>query len=104
MALDTNEKLLIEKLTEALILMDADQQDIRTISEAKEVDEEFLIKAGQIFDQTEACDVCLHAFHSWRNTVDDETLLSFIDDWINWKQQNKDPYPQARIVKMKNRS
>jgi len=104
MALDTNEKLLLEKLVEALTLMHADQQDIRIISEAKKVDKDFLIKAGQIFDQTEACDVCGHAFHSWRNTVDDETVLSFIDDWINWKHQNKDPYPQARIVKMKKRS
>ena len=104
MALDTNEKLLIEKLAEALTLMHADQEDIRTISEATKIDEDFLIRAGQIFDQTEACDVCLHAFHSWRNTLDDETVLSFIDDWINWKHQNKDPYPQARIRKMKKRT
>jgi hypothetical protein len=40
---------------------------------------------------------------AWRNTLDDETILSFIDDWINWKKQNIDLNPKARIVKMRKR-
>lgn len=104
MALDKNEKKLIEKLVEALSLLKADEQDIRTIAETKKIDESFLIKAGQIFEETEACDVCRHAFHSWRNVLDDETILSFIDDWIKWKKKNKDLKPQARIVKMRKKA
>ena len=103
MALDKNETRFVEKLVEALTLMQADKQDIGTISETKKIDEEFLAKAGQIFNDTEACDVCGHAFHSWRKTLDDETILSFIDDWINWKKQNTDQDPKARIVKMRKR-
>ena len=103
MTLDKNEKLLTEKLVEALTLMQADKQDIRTIAETKKIDEDFLSKAGQIFDNTEACDVCRHAFHSWRKILDDETILSFIDDWIKWKKQNPDSNSKARIVKMKKR-
>ena len=103
MALDKNEKRLIEKLVEALRLLHADEQDIQSIAGAKKIDERFLAKAGQIFDQTEACDVCGHAFHSWRKILDDETVLSFIDDWIKWKKQNPDSRAKARIVKMKKR-
>lgn len=101
MALDTNEKRLVEKLVEALALLQADRKDIETILHTKRIDEEFLTKAGKIFDQTEACDVCRHAFHSWRNILDDETILSFIDDWIKWKKQNRINTPKARVVKMK---
>ncbi|HEU4860978.1 MAG TPA: hypothetical protein VFT15_14125 [Chitinophagaceae bacterium] len=90
MALDQNEKKLIEKLTSALNLLDASEKDLRMISSAKKIDANFLKKAGNIFDNTDACNVCRHAFHSWRNTLDDETVLSFIDDWINWKTQNTD--------------
>src|SRR6188474_1734449 len=97
MALDKNEKRLVEKLVEALTLVQADKHDIRIIAETKKIDEDFLAKANQIFNETEACDVCRHAFHSWRNTLDDETILSFIDDWINWKKQNIDLNPKARI-------
>ena len=101
MALDKNEKRLVEKLVEALTLIQADKEDIATISGTKNIDEDFLAKAGQIFDETEACDVCGHAFHSWRKILDDETILSFIEDWINWKKQNIELNPTARIVKMK---
>lgn len=87
MALDQNEKKLIEKLTVALNLLNASEEDLQMISSAKKIDVDFLKKAGNIFDNTEACNVCRHAFHSWRNTLDDETVLSFIDDWINWKTQ-----------------
>ena len=101
MALDPNEKKLVEKLVEALSLLEAGEQDIRTISETKNIDKDFFIKAGQMFEDTEACDVCRHAFHSWRNVLDDETILSFIDDWIKWKKQNPPLNPKARIVKMR---
>lgn len=101
MALDQNEKKLIEKLVDALTLLHADTNDIRTIAEAKKVDEDFLVKAGRIFEDTEACDVCRHAFHSWRNILDDETILSFIDDWLKWKRENKDVSAKARLVKMR---
>ena len=90
MALDQNEKRLIEKLTSALNLLNASEKDLQMISSAKKIDANFLEKAGNIFDNTDACNVCRHAFHSWRNTLDDETVLSFIDDWINWKTQNTD--------------
>ena len=101
MALDINEKKLIERLVEALSLLEADKQDILTIAETENINDDFLTKAGQIFENTEACDVCRHAFHSWRNVLDDETILSFIDDWIKWKKENKDSKPKARIVKMR---
>ena len=100
--LDKNENRLIQKLTEALTLLHADEDDIKTIQNAGKIDDAFLVKAGRIFEETEACDVCRHAFHSWRNTLDDETVLSFIDDWIKWKKQNKDT--SARIIKMRKRS
>lgn len=104
MALDKNEKRLVEKLVEALTLLEADEQDISMIAKTKQIDEEFLAKANQVFDGSEACDVCRHAFHSWRNTLDDETVLSFIDDWIKWKRENTDAGPKARVIKMKKRS
>ena len=103
MALDQNEKKLIEKLAEVLELLDASKKDIQAIIGSKKVDANFLKKAAEFFDNTDACNVCSHAFHSWRNTVDDETVLSFIDDWINWKKQNKNSSSQARVVKMKKR-
>ena len=90
MTLDQNEKRLIEKLTSALNLLNASKKDVQMISSAKKIDASFLEKAGNIFDKTDACNVCRHAFHSWRNTLDDETVLSFIDDWIKWKTQNTD--------------
>jgi hypothetical protein len=104
MALDTNEKRLIQKLIEALTLMQADKQDIHTISSAKKIDDNFLAAAGKIFDDTEACDVCSHAFHSWRKTLDDDTILSFIDDWINWKKTHMNDGTKAKVIKMKKRS
>ena len=104
MVLDNNEKRLVEKLVEALTLLQADERDITTISETQIIDEDFLAHAGKIFEETEACDVCSHAFHSWRKTLDDETILHFIDDWIKWKKENDDSNPQARIIKMKKRS
>ena len=104
MALDQNEKKLIEKLVEVLELLDASKQDIQSIMESKNVDADFLKRAAKIFDNTEACNVCSHAFHSWRHRVDDETVLSFIDDWINWKKQNKGSASQAPVIKMKKRS
>lgn len=88
MTLDQNEKKLIEKLASVLELLNASKEDLKIIAGAKKVDEDFLHKAGKIFDKTEACSVCRHAFYSWRNTMDDETIISFIDDWINWKKQN----------------
>ena len=91
MALDQNEKKLIEKLTSALNLLNASEKDLNMISSTKKIDANFLEKAANIFDNTEACSVCRHAFHSWRNTLDDETVLSFIEDWINWKTQNQNP-------------
>jgi hypothetical protein len=104
MTLDPNEKKLIQKLVTALTLLDAGNEDIKAISSAKKIDREFLKKARKIFDKTEACDVCSHAFHSWRHTVDDETVFSFIDDWINWKRNNPKPGSAARVVKMKRRT
>ena len=91
MALDQNEKKLIEKLTVALNLVNASEKDLQMISGTKKIDASFLEKAANIFDNTEACTVCRHAFHSWRNTLDDETVLSFIDDWINWKTEHTNP-------------
>ena len=89
--MDKNEKKLIEKLGAALELINASKEDRKLISDAKKIDAGFLNKAGEIFDNTEACTVCRHAFHSWRNTLDDETVISFIDDWINWKTQQNNP-------------
>jgi|SRR6187399_3470160 len=103
MALDQNEIKLIEKLTEVLELLDASKEDIRSIMGSEKIDDNFLKRAAEFFDNTEACNVCGHAFHSWRNTVDDETVLSFIDDWINWKKQNRNSNGQARVIKMKKR-
>ena len=91
MALDQNEKRLIEKLTAALNLLNVNEKDRQVISGAKKIDASFLEKARSIFDNTEACSVCSHAFHTWRKTMDDETVLSFIEDWINWKKQNTNP-------------
>ena len=91
MSLDQNEKKLIENLTVALNLLNASEEDRQMISGAEKIDANFLQKAGKIFDNTEACTVCRHAFHSWRNTLDDETVLSFLDDWINWKTKNTGP-------------
>ena len=88
MTLDQNEKRLIEKLTAVLQLLNASKEDLHSISNAKKIDADFMHIAGKIFDKTEACSVCRHAFYSWRNTMDDETVISFIDDWINWKTQN----------------
>ena len=100
MALDQNEKIFIEKLVAALRLLDAGEEDLQTIMNVKKIDKNFLKKASKIFNGTEACDVCRHAFYSWRHTVDDETIFSFIDDWIAWKEGNNTK-PQARVVKMK---
>ena len=104
MALDQNEKKLVEKLVEVLELLDASKEDIESIIGTEKIDEDFLKKATKFFDNTEACNVCSHAFHSWRNTVNDETVLSFLDDWINWKKENKGSDSQARVIKMKKRS
>ena len=104
MALDQNEKKLVEKLVEVLELLDASEEDIQSIIGSEKIDEDFLKKAAKFFDNTEACSVCSHAFHSWRNTVNDETVLSFLDDWINWKKENKGSASQARIVQMRKRS
>ena len=104
MALDQNEKKLIEKLAEVLELLDASKKDIQAITVSQKVDANFLNKAAQFFDNTEACNVCSHAFHSWRKSLDDETVLSFIQDWINWKKQNKNSTSQGRVVKMRKRS
>jgi len=104
MALDNNEKRLVEKLVEALTLLEADKKDIRTISETQIIDEGFLANARKIFEETEACDVCSHAFHSWRKTLDDDTILHFIDDWIKWKKENDDSNSKVRIIKMRKRS
>ena len=99
MALDQNEKKLIEKLTSALNLLNVTGKDLQMISGTQKIDANFLEKAANIFDNTEACSVCRHAFHSWRNTLDDETVLSFIDDWISWKTQN--PNPGSKIATSK---
>jgi hypothetical protein len=101
MTLDQNEKRLIEKLVSALNLLNASEKDLQMISGTKKIDANFLEKAGSIFDNTDACNVCRHAFHSWRNTLDDETVLSFIDDWINWKTQNTGPDSKIRTPKKK---
>lgn len=90
MALDQNEKKFIEKLVAVLKLLNASDKDIQIISGAKKIDANFLKKAGNIFDKTEACSVCRNAFFTWRNSLDDETVLSFIDEWINWKTQSPD--------------
>jgi hypothetical protein len=104
MALDQNEKKLVGKLVEVLELLNASQEDIQSIIGSEKVDEDFLKRAAQFFDNTEACSVCSHAFHSWRNTVNDETVLSFLDDWINWKKQNNGSDSEARIIQMRKRS
>ena len=96
MALDQNEKKLVEKLESALHLINASKEDHQLIAGTQKIDANFLKKAGDIFDNTEACNVCRHAFHSWRNTLDDETVLSFIDDWIKWKTQNTSPDAGAK--------
>ena len=88
MRLDENEKLLIEKIVAALRLVEASEVDIHEVSIAKQVDATFLNKAGKFFENTDACDVCRHAFYGWRHTLDDETVFSFLDDWINWKKLN----------------
>ena len=98
MALDENERKLIEKLALVLKLLDASEKDIRAIAGAKKIDANFLKKAGNIFDKTEACNVCRHAFHSWRRTMDDETVISFIDDWINWKRQNNKKHSRGHTL------
>lgn len=103
MTLDQNEKRLIEKLVEVLELLDANKKDIESIMGSQKVDADFLKTASQVFDNTEACSVCSHAFHSWRKSVDDETVLSFIDDWIKWKKQNRTSTSQGRVVKMRKR-
>lgn len=99
MALDKNEKKLIEKLASALDLLNASEKDRQVISGAKKIDAAFFAKAATIFDNTEACNVCHHAFHSWRKTLDDETVLSFIDDWIDWKTQNRGPGAKIKTLK-----
>ena len=101
MALDKNEEKLVEKVATALELLDADDKDIQSIKGVEKVDDDFLNKATQLFENTEACSVCSHAFHSWRKTLDDETVLHFIDDWINWKKENLGS--KARVIKMKKR-
>ena len=93
MALDQNEKKFIEKLTAVLKLVNASEKDIKTISGTKKIDENFLKNAGNIFEKTEACSVCRNAFFTWRNSLDDETVLSFIDEWISWKTQRPDSKP-----------
>lgn len=103
MALDKNEKKLVEKLVTVLELLDASKQDIQLIKESQKVDENFLTMAGQLFDNTDACTVCSHAFHSWRKTLDDETVLHFIDDWISWKKDHRGSGSQAPVIKMKKR-
>ena len=96
MSLDQNEKILIEKLASALNLLNASKEDVQVILDAQTIDKDFLYKAGKIFDKTEACSVCRHAFHSWRNTMDDETVISFIDEWIDWKK--KSPYSDSKAA------
>lgn len=103
MALDKNEKRFVEKLVEVLELLKASDEDIQFIKTAEKIDDKFLKIARQLFDKTEACNVCSHAFHSWRNTVDDETLFHFIDDWIKWKRENINSSSQAPVIKMKKR-
>ncbi|HET9747286.1 MAG TPA: hypothetical protein VFP97_16340 [Chitinophagaceae bacterium] len=93
MALDQNEKKFIEKLVAVLKLLNANEKDVQLIANAKKIDDSFLKKAGKIFDKTEACTVCRNAFYTWRNSLDDDTVLSFIDEWINWKVQNPDSKP-----------
>ena len=99
MTLDQNEKRLIEKLSSVLKLLNASKQDLKVISDAQKIDADFMRNAGKIFDKTEACSVCRHAFYSWRNTMDDETVISFIDDWINWKTQNTDIDSKSKTSK-----
>jgi hypothetical protein len=103
MALDTNEQKLIDKLVEALTLLRADSKDIEMVSKATKVDDDFLAETGKIFDGTDACDVCRHAFHSWRNTLDDDTVISFIDDWVKWKGANAGSEGEAPVIQMKKR-
>jgi hypothetical protein len=88
MALDQNEKKFIEKLVAVLKLLKTNEKDVQLIANAKKIDDSFFQKAGKIFDKTEACNVCRNAFYTWRNSLDDETVFSFIDEWINWKTQN----------------
>jgi hypothetical protein len=104
MALDQNEIKLLDKLGEVLELLDASEEDVKLILNSEKIDDDFLRRAAKFFDDTEACSVCSHAFHSWRNTVDDETVLSFLDDWISWKKQNKGSASQARVIKMRKKS
>ena len=85
---DQSENILIEKSAVVLDLVNADKKDKQVILNAKKIDADFLKKANAIFDSTEPFTICSHAFYTWRNTVDDETVISFIDDWINWKKQN----------------
>jgi hypothetical protein len=80
------------------------KKDIKKISSATRIDEDFLTEAGNIVNETEACDVCSHAFHSWRKASTDETILSFIDDWIKWKRQNKDPGSKSPCHKNEKKS
>ena len=49
MALDQNEKKLIQKLVTALSLLDVSDEDIKTISSAKKIDRDFIKKARKIF-------------------------------------------------------
>lgn len=90
MALDQNEKRFIEKLVAVLNLLNASAKDIEMISTAKRIDSKFLKNAGNIFEKTEACNVCRNAFYTWRHSLDDDTVLSFIDEWISWKTKSTD--------------
>ena len=103
MALDQNEKKLIANVVTVLELLNASEKDIESIKTSEKVDDDFLDRAAQLFEHTEACTVCSHAFHSWRKNLDDETALHFIEDWINWKKENLGSGSQAPIVKMKKR-
>ena len=96
MALDKNEEKLIEKLASAADLLNVSKEDRQMIRSAKKIDDEFMHQTSKIFNNTEACNVCRNAFYSWRKTLDDETVLSFIDDWINWKKQN--PHTDSKPV------
>jgi len=59
----------------------------------------FFKKISKFFDNTRHTTFAITPFIVGANTVDDETVLSFLDDWINWKKQNKGPLHGVVLLK-----
>lgn len=93
MRLDTNEKLLIEKLVKIAELLDASQHDIEIISSARNINRAFIKYVFLVFRKNKGYDLELTAVRSWRDTLDDDDVLYGLDDWILWKQATLPNHP-----------